>query len=109
MSYKLVYTDENGQQKELSRAEYQEFKQKYADITRILENADEMINEDVYGREKDSWEKVAKKVLQAISKVKGCYLFQQPVDVVRYKIDDYYDIVKKPMDFGTVKVEYNRG
>jgi len=34
-----------------------------------------MINEDVYGREKDSWEKVAKKVLQAISKVKGCYLF----------------------------------
>ena len=23
---------------------------------------------------------------------------------MRYKIDDYYDIVKKPMDFGTVKV-----
>ncbi len=39
-----------------------------------------------------------------IWKEKGCYLFQQPVDPVKYNIDDYFDIIKNPMDFGTIKV-----
>lgn len=46
MSFKLVFTDESGQQKELTRSEYLEFKQKYPDITRIMENADDLISED---------------------------------------------------------------
>lgn len=47
----------------MSRADYLEFKVKYPEITKIIENVDDMINEDVLGKEKDSWEKVAKQIL----------------------------------------------
>lgn len=67
-----------------------------------------MVSEDLCNKETETWDKAAKKILQFILKVKGCYLFQQPVDVAKYKIDDYYDIVKKPMDFGTIKVTNER-
>lgn len=34
--------------------------------------------------------------------------FYKPVDVKLYKLDDYYDIIKKPMDLGTVKVKMDK-
>jgi hypothetical protein len=37
-------------------------------------------------------------------RAKGAFFFTTPVDPKKYGIDDYFDIVKKPMDFGTVKV-----
>ena len=40
-------------------------------------------------------------------KIKGAYLFYEPVNPTKFGIDDYFNIVKKPMDFGTIKV-HNR-
>jgi len=37
-------------------------------------------------------------------KVKGAYIFHNPVDPIALKIEDYFSIIKKPMDFGTIKV-----
>lgn len=37
-------------------------------------------------------------------KSKGAYFFHSPVDPKKFNIPDYFDIVKKPMDFGTIKV-----
>jgi hypothetical protein len=37
-------------------------------------------------------------------KVKFAYIFHQPVDPVKLDIEDYFEIVKKTMDFGTIKV-----
>lgn len=36
-------------------------------------------------------------------KSKGGYEFHQPVDPIKYGIEDYYDIIVNPMDFGTIK------
>lgn len=36
-------------------------------------------------------------------KLKGAYYFTEPVDPVKYNIMDYFDIVSKPMDLGTIK------
>lgn len=40
-------------------------------------------------------------------KIKGTYIFHAPVDMKVYGITDYYDIIKNPMDFGTIKVRLN--
>ena len=39
-----------------------------------------------------------------IWKVKGAYIFHNPVDPIQLKIEDYFTIIKRPMDFGTIKV-----
>lgn len=36
-------------------------------------------------------------------KSKGGHFFHDPVDPSKYNIDDYFDIIQEPMDFGTVK------
>jgi hypothetical protein len=46
---------------------------------------------------------LAIKVLNICWKVKGAFWFHEPVDIEKYNLTDYFDIVKKPMDFGTIK------
>lgn len=55
----------------------------------------------------EKWEAVAKKILNNIWRMRGGYLFHQPVDPVKFNIMDYVDIIKTPMDFGTVKFKMN--
>ena len=106
ISYKLVYTDDFGKSIELTNADFDKFREKYPQIAEMIVKADSMINENVIkeNKEKETWEKVAKRVLNNVWKLKGAFYFHAPVDPVRLKIDDYFDIVKKPMDFGTIKV-----
>lgn len=37
------------------------------------------------------------------------WVFNTPVDVVKLKIPDYYDVIKHPMDLGTVKTKLSSG
>lgn len=39
----------------------------------------------------------------AIWKIKNCHVFHFAVDPVKQGISDYFDIVKKPMDFSLIK------
>ena len=52
----------------------------------------------------DSWEKVAKKLMNSLWKVKDAEIFHKPVDPMELGIPDYFDIIKNPMDFTTIKV-----
>lgn len=106
ISYKLVYTDDFGKSTELTNGDFEKFKEKYPQIAEIMLKADSMINDNLIkeNKEKETWEKVAKRILGNLWKLKGAFYFHSPVDPVRLKIDDYFDIVKKPMDFGTIKV-----
>lgn len=52
----------------------------------------------------DNWEKVAKKLMNMLCKVKDSEIFHKPVDPVLLGIPDYFDIIKNPMDFSTIKV-----
>lgn len=45
----------------------------------------------------------ARKVIQDLRKHKLSYPFLKPVDPVALKIPDYFDVIKEPMDLGTVK------
>jgi len=58
-------------------------------------------------QERESWEKIAKKILNSLWKVKGAYHFHSPVDPIKWNCPDYFDIVKHPMDFGTIKNNLN--
>jgi hypothetical protein len=52
---------------------------------------------------KEAWVKIAQKVLSICWKSKGGYYFHDPVDPSKYGIDDYFEIIEHPMDFGTIK------
>ena len=54
-------------------------------------------------KQKESWVKIAQKVLSICWKSKGGYYFHEPVDPSRYGINDYFEIIEQPMDFGMVK------
>lgn len=43
------------------------------------------------------------KILAQSSKLKGSYWFQEPVDPVKFNILDYFDVISKPMDLGTIR------
>ncbi|KAB2599764.1 transcription factor GTE7-like [Pyrus ussuriensis x Pyrus communis] len=60
-----------------------------------LENGDLMTN--------------CRQVLSKLMKQKYARIFNKPVDVVALGLHDYYDIIKKPMDLGTVKTYLTKG
>lgn len=47
--------------------------------------------------------KKAEKVISAIMKLEGSkLLFNEPVDAEKMGLDDYFDVIKQPMDLGTI-------
>ena len=46
---------------------------------------------------------MAKKILENLWKTKDSKIFHQPVDPIAYNIPDYFLVIKKPMDFSTIK------
>lgn len=51
----------------------------------------------------EPWEKVATKVLGMCCRLKGAFWFQEPVDPMKFNILDYHDVIKEPMDLGTIR------
>jgi hypothetical protein len=51
----------------------------------------------------DCWDKAAKRLLNSLWKHNHAWIFYEPVDYVKLSIPDYLDIIKTPMDLGTVK------
>jgi hypothetical protein len=49
------------------------------------------------------WEEAAKRILQNLSRQKFAWLFATPVDPIALCLNDYNTIIKKPMDFQTIK------
>ncbi|GAB2268051.1 hypothetical protein Dimus_003026 [Dionaea muscipula] len=52
--------------------------------------------------------KMCKQMLTRLMRQKFCWIFNKPVDVDGLQLYDYYEIVKKPMDLGTVKSKLSR-
>ncbi|KAL9263186.1 Transcription factor GTE2-like protein [Drosera capensis] len=52
--------------------------------------------------------KMCKQLLNKLMRNKFCFWFNKPVDVEGMRLFDYYDVIKNPMDLGTVKSKLNR-
>lgn len=83
------------------------FAQYFNDIAAIdhLEYPQVPDNAPIY----DNWEKPAKRIINHIWKHPQAYIFHEPVDPEKLQILDYFFIIKKPMDMGTIKNRLNGG
>lgn len=55
----------------------------------------------------DSWEKAAKRLINTLWRCSSAHIFHNPVDPDRLGIPDYFEIVKDPIDLGTIKQRIN--
>jgi len=55
----------------------------------------------------DDWTKAAKRIINSLFKHNSSWIFHEPVDPETLGIADYFDIIKKPMDMGTIKQRLN--
>ena len=106
--YILVKIGENGEKTPLTEEECTKFAQENPEVFQLLNNkeelqkkVDEINDEDL--KMHDSWEKIAKKLMNTLWKHKDADLFHKPVDPEELNIPDYFNIIKNPMDFSTIK------
>ena len=106
--YILVKIGENGEKTPLTEEEYSKFVDENQEVFQLLNNkenlekmVDEINDEDL--KMHDSWEKIAKKLMNTLWKHKDAELFHKPVDPEELNIPDYFNIIKNPMDFSTIK------
>lgn len=103
--FKLVLTGEDLQSNECGELDFKYFQQSYPEIAQVLLNPEIL---DSFGNlaaelEAKNWKHMASKIMGVLWKSKDAIIFHQPVDIHKYKIPHYVDIVKNPMDFGTIK------
>ena len=53
----------------------------------------------------DHWEKMAQRMMMNLQRHQSAWIFLEPVDPVQLNIYDYFEIVKRPMDFGKIKTK----
>ena len=66
-----------------------------------FDDEEEILNADLKGR--------LEKVVNALQRHRFYFIFAQPVDPVTLNIPDYFDVVKTPMDLGTVAAKVRDG
>ena len=103
----LVKINENGEKIPLNNEEIEDFKKNYPDVSKLLFEKEELekekkgINEDLLLHE--NWEKNAKKLISMLWKVKDADLFYKPVNPLELGLPTYFEVIKHPMDFSTIK------
>ena len=110
--YILVKIGPNGEKTPLEEEEYNQFVKTNKEIFDLLNNkenlqkmSDEITDEDI--KMQDNWEKIAKKLMNTLWKFRDSDLFHKPVDPLELNIPDYFNIIKNPMDFSTIKKKLN--
>ena len=107
----LMIVDEKGDKRQLTQEEFNEFERIYPEVAkywkdpRSLEELDSMNLEELEA--KRPWDKLGKKLLNTLWRANQSWVFHEPVDPVKLNIPDYFDVVKTPMDFGTIKKKLN--
>ena len=51
----------------------------------------------------ESWDRVAKRLLNQLWRFSTSKIFHEPVDPEKLNIPDYFDYIKNPVDFGTIR------
>jgi hypothetical protein len=105
-TYKLQFTDDRLNSTDLSESDFDDFKSRFPEVSKLLANPDLLVTDASLASRAaaENWQSVALQFLAIVCKIKDACIFLNPVDTVRLGIPDYLDIVKSPMDLGTVKV-----
>lgn len=107
----LVKINENGEKFPLNNEELEHFKKTNEDVINLLNNKEELkkLVDECPDEMKlqENWEKLAKKLVGNLWKMKEAEIFQYPVDFETLGIPDYPEIVHHPMDFSTIKKKLN--
>ena len=51
----------------------------------------------------ECWDKVAKRLLNQLWRVNSSKIFHEPVNAEKLNIPDYFEVIKNPTDFSTIK------
>jgi hypothetical protein len=99
----------DGIYQEVNEQEYNEFKELCPLVAQILEDntllqkvplpALKDYNSPLY----EYWDKAAKRLINSLWRCPSAQIFHNPVDPDRLGIPDYFEVVKDPIDFGTIK------
>lgn len=107
----LMIVDERGEEKPISNEELEKFESDYPDIAKYWKNPDSLEELDSIDQNAiDSfkpWEKPGKKLIANLWRSNHAWIFHEPVDALKLGIPDYLEVVKHPMDFGTIKKKLN--
>ena len=108
----LVKINKNGEKFKMNKIEIENFFEENPKIKNLLENRSEIeklvLNCDKSLKFNENWEKIAKKILGILWKMKNCYIFHKPVDPIELGIPNYFNVIKHPMDFSTIKKKLNK-
>eukprot|EP00826_Nyctotherus_ovalis_P029415 TRINITY_DN2323_c0_g1_i6.p1 TRINITY_DN2323_c0_g1~~TRINITY_DN2323_c0_g1_i6.p1 ORF type:complete len:273 (+),score=79.25 TRINITY_DN2323_c0_g1_i6:521-1339(+) len=95
--------------KQLEGASLQNFLASSTEVAKYLRNPEQLQNLNIPTipptNLQDHWDKAAKKILAHLWRQVGAAHFHDPVDAVALKIPDYYEVIKRPMDLGTIKTK----
>jgi hypothetical protein len=104
----------DGMWKPVSEEELKEFMERNKEVGAYLQNPGLLgslklppVSESV--QIYDHWDKAAKKVLSHLWKQQGAWHFFEAVDPIKLNIPDYPNVIKNPMDFGTIKMKLSNG
>jgi len=96
----------------LTSSDLEEFQKLNPEVFDLLNNPEELENIDKDSSDSikfpEAWEKIAKKIMNSLWKFKEAEIFLKPVDPIDLGIPDYFDIIKNPMDFSTIKKKLNQ-
>lgn len=118
--YLLTALREGGYYEPLTDEEFEKFKVENPDVAKYFCDTPEgeplapvselpvpEVNESapIY----DHWEKAAQRMLMTLQRNQSAWIFAEPVNVEALNIPDYLNIVKQPMDFGTIRGKLKEG
>jgi ankyrin repeat protein len=102
---RILFTDKQGNSRELTTEEWDQFKRDHPLVAGYIENPDTIPRDKLEDESQyEGWESVAGQILNNLWKMKGAQIFHKPVDAIKLGIPDYPQVIKEPMDFSTVKV-----
>ena len=101
----------DGEYQALGEEELLAFAREYPEIAKFWESPEEHLPELCLPKESsihfDSWDQVAKRLLSQLWRLNNARIFHEPVDPEKLSIPDYHEVVKNPIDFGTIKQRLN--
>ena len=104
----LMIVDQNGDKRPATVHEMESFERSHPEISKYWK--DSSTREELESIDLDClesirlWEKPAKKLINILWKTPHAWIFHEPVNPKKLNIPDYLDVIRKPMDFGTIRV-----